>query len=165
MPTRHTLLAVLRGDGRWTHHLPRLVLRWAWWLTGVATLLLLSWLNPAWLGRLDLLAYDLLLPKPPVWLESPLIIAIDDASLQELGRWPWPRARHADMLERLDKAGASAIGMAVLFGEPDASDPAGDAALAAAVTRNRRVVLPVAPGPLNSGQMASVPAAPGWLLG
>jgi len=163
MLARQALLTVLREDGRGLHHLPRWVLRWAWWLTGVATLLLLSWLNPAWLGRLDLLAYDLLLPNPPVWLESPLIIAIDDASLQELGRWPWPRARHADMLERLDKAGASAIGLAVLFGEPDASDPAGDAALAAAVTRSRRVVLPVAPEPLASGRMASAPA--GWLLG
>lgn len=78
MSARQVLLAVLRGDGRWSRYLPRWVLRWAWWLTGVATLLLLAWLNPAWLGRLDLLAYDLLMPKPSVWLEPPVVIAIDD---------------------------------------------------------------------------------------
>ena len=121
--------------------------RATWWLTGLVTLLALLAFTPAWLARLDLLAYDLLLPRSPAWTQSPVVIAIDDASLAELGRWPWPRARHAEMIDRLHEAGAAAVGLTVLFSEADANDPAGDAALSAAMARSARVVLPVAPVP------------------
>ena len=30
-----------------------------------------------------------------------VIIAIDETSLAQIGRWPWPRALHAALLERL----------------------------------------------------------------
>ena len=123
----------------------RVLQRWAWWGAGVVALLVLSWLNPAFVQRLDLLAYDVLVPTRPAMDQSPVLIAIDDASLAELGRWPWSRARHAEMIDRLGEAGAAAIGMGVLFSEPDLDDPASDAALAAAITRYGRLVLPVAP--------------------
>ena len=46
------------------------------------------------------------------------VIAIDDESIANLGRWPWPRDRHARMIERLADGGADAIGYSVFFLEP-----------------------------------------------
>jgi len=131
-----------------------------WWLGSAALALLLSWQHPAAVQRLDLLAYDLLLPTHPPSQHAPVVIAIDDASLAALGRWPWSRAVHAAMIDRLREAGAGGIGIAVLFSEPDRQDPAGDAALAAAVARHGHVVLAVAPARLPDGRIAATPLLP-----
>src|SRR3984957_15475464 len=37
------------------------------------------------------------------------IIDIDEESLHRLGQWPWPRTRLAELVQKLTKAGASAI--------------------------------------------------------
>ena len=50
-----------------------------------------------------------------------VIVAIDEASLAELGRWPWPRARLATLVDRLTEGGARAIGFDILFDQPDPS--------------------------------------------
>jgi eukaryotic-like serine/threonine-protein kinase len=47
------------------------------------------------------------------------IIAIDDNSLAQLGRWPWPRSRIAAMLDKLSTYGPKVIGLNILFSEPD----------------------------------------------
>jgi serine/threonine-protein kinase len=47
------------------------------------------------------------------------IIGIDDNSLAQLGRWPWPRSRIAAMLDKLDSYGPKVIGLNILFSEPD----------------------------------------------
>src|SRR5438128_61219 len=47
------------------------------------------------------------------------IVAIDDNSLAQLGRWPWPRSRMADMLEKLNTYGPKVIGLNILFSEPE----------------------------------------------
>ncbi len=114
------------------------------WLLATGLLLLLQWSAPAWLHRLDLLAYDLLLPRRAAAVEPALVVAIDDASLARLGRWPWPRSVHADLIERLHAAGARSIAMAIMFAEPD-PDPAGDMALAQAMQRQGAVLLPLVP--------------------
>ncbi|HEY3643752.1 MAG TPA: serine/threonine-protein kinase, partial [Gammaproteobacteria bacterium] len=41
----------------------------------------------------------------------------DDASIQTLGRWPWPRDYHAELINKLTKAGAKVIGFTVLVSE------------------------------------------------
>ena len=46
------------------------------------------------------------------------IIAIDDDSIANLGRWPWPREVHARMIDLLAAGGARVIGQTVLFSEP-----------------------------------------------
>ena len=38
-----------------------------------------------------------------------VIVAIDDKSLTEIGRWPWRRAFHAALLERITAAGPRAV--------------------------------------------------------
>nr|WP_315240023.1 EAL domain-containing protein [uncultured Albidiferax sp.] len=122
--------------------------------------MLLAWLQPAALQRLDLLAYDLLLPTHTADAQPPVVVAIDDASLDALGRWPWPRELHAQMVDRLREAGASAIGMAVLFSEPDTRNPASDTALANAIDRQGHVVLATAPAQQPDGRIAAAPLLP-----
>ena len=46
------------------------------------------------------------------------VIAIDDASLANIGRWPWSREVLAAMTEKLAGAKAKVIGNTVLFSEP-----------------------------------------------
>ena len=61
-----------------------------------------------------------------------VVVAIDEPSLAEIGRqWPWPRDLHARLVTALRGAGATAIGVDLIFAEP--STPDADAALAAAV--------------------------------
>ena len=48
-----------------------------------------------------------------------VIVAIDERSLSELGRWPWPRARLADLVDKLTAAGAAAIGFDLVFDQPE----------------------------------------------
>ena len=49
------------------------------------------------------------------------IVAIDEASVRAVGRWPWSRAVLADLVRRLDQAGAAAIAFDVLISEPEPS--------------------------------------------
>jgi adenylate cyclase len=44
---------------------------------------------------------------------------LDEASLARLGQWPWPRYRVARLLEKIREAGASAVGLDMVFAEPD----------------------------------------------
>ena len=46
------------------------------------------------------------------------IIAIDDDSIANIGRWPWPRNLHADMHQILKQGGAKVIGQTTFFIEP-----------------------------------------------
>ena len=50
------------------------------------------------------------------------VIAIDDESIANLGRWPWPRDLHASMIEILNEGGAKVVGNTVFFLEPQ-EDP------------------------------------------
>ncbi len=70
-----------------------------------------------------------------------MLVAIDEPSLEDLGKWPLPRAFYGDIVDGLFAAGASVVGIDVTFVQP-APAPADDAALAAALGRHRdRVVL------------------------
>jgi adenylate cyclase len=55
-------------------------------------------------------------------LDSVLIINIDDASINKIGRWPWDRAVYSDLLTKLKDA--KAVGIDVSFFEPSANDKA-----------------------------------------
>lgn len=101
-------------------------------------------LHGNWLWRWDRLFYDWQLAsgsRPPA--DDIVIVAIDEQSLRELGRWPWSRRIHADLVRKLTVAGARAIALDIVFAEPSANDPAADADLAAALTESGHVVLPV----------------------
>jgi adenylate cyclase len=68
------------------------------------------------------------------------VVAIDDATFSDLGlQWPFPRSLHAEVIERLRRAGARAIAYDVQFTEP--TTPRQDNALIRAVQRAGNVVL------------------------
>lgn len=46
------------------------------------------------------------------------VIAIDDQSVANIGRWPWPRDVHARLIDQLAQAGAKTIAHTALFLEP-----------------------------------------------
>ena len=96
-----------------------------------------------WLYRWDSLIYDWNLKA---WSREPaddiVIVAIDEQSLRELGRWPWSRRLHAQLIRKLGAAGPKGIALDIVFGEPDASDSGADAELATALAESGRVVLP-----------------------
>ena len=97
----------------------------------------------AWAWRLERVLYDLSLGvwQRPVPADI-VIVAIDDASIEAIGRWPWPRAVHATLLERLAAARPRAIALDLVLSEPD-PDPAQDRLLAAALAAAAPVVMPV----------------------
>lgn len=105
------------------------------------------------LSSLDRRLYDTLStsvfaePHPDI-----LIVAIDDFSLRQLGRWPWDRAVHAALLERLHEYGARAVLCDYLITEPDQARPDSDQLLADAIAQHGRVYLPVHVEQLRGGQ-------------
>lgn len=134
------------------------------WLILLFSLLLLagtiSWLNS--FNRLDQSRYDFFLssiskPAP----DNIIIVAIDDYSLAELGRWPWSRSVHADLINALNKAKPRVIGFDVILSEPELpralGTPSGDEKLAAALRQNGRTVLPVTITNAGHGLTASLP--------
>jgi adenylate cyclase len=53
-------------------------------------------------------------------LEAPVrVVAIDEESLATFGQWPWPRARLAELTDKLAASGAAAIAFDFVFAEPD----------------------------------------------
>ena len=79
-------------------------------------------------------------------VQSPIVIvSIDEDSFDELElTWPWPRALHGKLLDRLRLAKPAAIGLDILFTEPSARGSADDETLAQAVGRAGNVVLAAA---------------------
>jgi adenylate cyclase len=67
--------------------------------------------NPAAFNRLSGIVFDLYQQiRPREEAGAPVVIIdIDDASLIELGQWPWPRSELARMVDRLGELGAAAI--------------------------------------------------------
>jgi CHASE2 domain-containing sensor protein len=88
-----------------------------------------------------------------------VFVSIDDRSLREAGRWPWPRRYHAQLIERLTAAGANRIFVDLLF--ENRSNPVDDAQLARAIEKSGRVTLAVRPrsGPDRNAQPGSIPLA------
>jgi CHASE2 domain-containing sensor protein/signal transduction histidine kinase len=108
-------------------------------LAALAALLALH--DGAW--RADRLLYDTtlsLLPRPAP--DDVVIVAIDDASVEAIGRWPWPRTIHATLLDRIAAAKPRSVMLDLVLSEPD-PDPAQDRWLAQALQRAAPVVVPV----------------------
>ncbi|MDR0577228.1 MAG: CHASE2 domain-containing protein [Candidatus Accumulibacter sp.] len=94
------------------------------------------------LRRLDNLVFDLgqILSRGAV-PDDLVLVAIDEESLGQFGRWPWSREIHARLIDALCAARPAAIGLDIAFSEPQS--PAADAALARAIRRCGKVVLPL----------------------
>ena len=89
-------------------------------LLGLAIALRLA--DPQAVARLRLSVFDTyqrLQPRVPASGNPVRVIDIDDASLAQLGQWPWPRTRLAAMIDRLRDAGAATIALDIVLAEPD----------------------------------------------
>ena len=54
--------------------------------------------------------------------EQPIaIVAIDERSIRQFGDWPWPRSRIADLVDLISDQGADALGICILYTQPDQS--------------------------------------------
>ncbi|MBD1907436.1 adenylate/guanylate cyclase domain-containing protein [Funiculus sociatus GB2-A5] len=58
----------------------------------------------------------------PEWDERVAVIAIDETSLQEYGRFPWRRDRYAQLLQALSVSPPAVIGFDILFAEESPED-------------------------------------------
>lgn len=68
-----------------------------------------------------------------------VLVKIDNKSLEQVGRWPWPRREHAKLVDSLTAAGAKRIFFDIHF--DSASNPVDDDRFAEALKRSGRVVL------------------------
>ncbi len=97
------------------------------------------------LERVDTVFYDKI---SSMYQYSPsnkaVIVAIDEESLQTLGRWPWSRKIHAEFINRLAHRD-NVIALDLLFLEHDENDPDADNELGAAIATHGSVILPVVP--------------------
>ena len=66
--------------------------------------------------------YQLIRPRE-ITQRPVVIVDIDEKSLAELGQWPWPRTRVADLVQRLTDLRAAAIAFDIVFAEPDRLSP------------------------------------------
>ncbi len=89
------------------------------------TILMLYISQPYFIAQLDRQFYDIFLranaggePSP-----APAIIDIDEESLDAYGQWPWPRHMIASLLQIATESGAAAIGLDIMFAEPDRTSP------------------------------------------
>jgi len=67
-------------------------------------------------------AYQRLLPRTVTSLPT-TIVAIDDASLTKLGRWPWPRTLLASLVDAIAVFTPGAIGLDIVMPEADPLSP------------------------------------------
>ncbi len=89
------------------------------WFAGlIVTVIFLLMTNSQLIEKLEFANYDFAmnqLAREPQ--QNIAVIAIDDQSIENLGRWPWPRSLQAEMIEKLAQSGANVIGNSILLSE------------------------------------------------
>jgi adenylate cyclase len=91
----------------------------------VASVVLQIW-NPAVVEATRLRLFDQLqrwAPRQAALAPPVIIVDIDEASLRELGQWPWPRTLVGQLIDKLAALGAATIAFDVLFVERDRFSP------------------------------------------
>jgi len=103
----------------------RLGLLWLAPLAALAVALALRIANPGLVQEAQLRVFDgfqRFAPRP--YTDVPVrIVDIDDASLERIGQWPWPRSELAALVSRLFEMGASVVAFDAVFAEPDRTSP------------------------------------------
>ncbi|MBL4711833.1 MAG: CHASE2 domain-containing protein, partial [Gammaproteobacteria bacterium] len=90
------------------------------WFTGlIITFIFLIFAGSDFIASMERNAYDFgVKSSSRTANEKVVIIAIDDQSIANIGRWPWPRDIHAAMHDILTEGGAKVVGQTVFFSEP-----------------------------------------------
>ncbi|MEN6374291.1 MAG: adenylate/guanylate cyclase domain-containing protein [Smithella sp.] len=105
--------------------------------------LVLFFFDFAFLRFMELKTLDLRIASRGTLPAGPetVIASIDEKSLNELGRWPWPRATIKALVDRLKASGAKAIGFDIVFSESNKAASDADAALAGSISRAKNTTL------------------------
>lgn len=117
--------------------------------------------NSAHFERLDHLVLDTgsrLIPHPSH--PNIVIIDIDDKSIAAIGRWPWRRALHAEMIRLVEQQNPKAIGLDILFTEIDQDYPEDDILLEQAIRKNGHITLPLTMQMHGDSALAILPIEP-----
>ncbi len=107
------------------------------------TLICISIIYSDALWRLDKLIYDFqssIITRDAS--KDIVIVAIDETSLNEIGRWPWPRDVHARLIDKLTQYQARAVVIDIIFSE-SSENSISDQRLSQAIEENGNVILPV----------------------
>ena len=117
----------------------RLVVYWGAIPTLVVSVLCV--VRPSVFARLEYDVYDRMVrwagTTPPAGRVA--IVDVDEASLQAIGQWPWPRAIMASLITRLRASGAAVVALDIMFAEAERgseSAEGGDEALAASLSQD-----------------------------
>lgn len=90
-----------------------------WFVGLLVALAFLVGANSDLVQSLERKAYDLgVLASSRTPSDKIAVIAIDDQSIANLGRWPWPREIHAKMVDILAQGQAKVVGHTAFFFEP-----------------------------------------------
>ena len=91
-------------------------------LVGVVLLILLQ---PQFVANLDQKTYDVMTRRVDPGRPSGrvVLVPIDENSLAQYGRWPWPRDLLGMLVRRILEAGASTVALDMMFPEPDLRAP------------------------------------------
>ena len=94
-----------------------------WFLGVVVSVAMLAAGGSDLIRSLERKAYDMgVQASSRTPLDRVAVVAIDDTSIANLGRWPWPRDRLAKMTDLLAGGGARVVANTVFFFEPQ-KDP------------------------------------------
>jgi adenylate cyclase len=105
-------------------------------VAGVATLLLVNaahlLFSEGWLGIAREKSFDVILGADRRLIarqqredSGPVVVVdIDRRSLEDIGPWPWPREKMADLADAVAAAKPAAVAFDILFAEPDDRSPA-----------------------------------------
>jgi hypothetical protein len=69
-------------------------------------------------------------------------VSLDARSIDEVGRWPWPRTTLAELIDGIHEAGALAIGLDVILSEPEVEVGVAELAATRAALQRRIDALP-----------------------
>jgi len=108
-------------------------------ITALITALMLLKLSPLETLEEKLLDYRFKIRgtiKPP---GTVVIAAIDEKSIEKLGRWPWDRDKIALLVNKLNNAGAEIIVFDIIYSEKEKNDPL----LGRAVNNAGNVLMPI----------------------
>ena len=88
----------------------------------------LTWLAPNVVVRLDNTALDFQFrlrgERSPG--QEVVLVLVDEKSLKEIGRWPWPRDKQARLVDQIHAGEPAVLGLDIIYAEPEESDTVRD---------------------------------------
>ncbi len=100
-------------------------------------------------------SYQRALPHTSHSDEPVRVVDVDEASLQKIGQWPWPRTRLAEIIDNLRRAGAATVALDIILAEPDRLSPEELARHIDATTDLQPLVERVAQMPSNDAKLGA----------